>query len=59
MDEIINELMQAANLLRTVKIDGEYWFTMIAIYNTIIQTAQKLQKVEVEQDEPGNDTADA
>lgn len=59
MEEIISELMNAANLLRTVKVDGEYWIKMVAIYNTLIHVINELQKVEVKQNEPSNDTSDA
>ena len=55
MDEIISELVSAANLLRSVKVDGEYWVTMLAIYNTLVQTAQKLQNGGGPQNEPCND----
>ena len=42
-DQMINELQQAANLLRTVKVDGEYWVVMQAIYNSMIQVVQFMQ----------------
>ena len=58
MDEIINELLSAANLLRTVKVDGEYWYTMAAVYGSIVQSAQKLKK-EGENNEPIDNGADA
>lgn len=44
MEDIINELLSAANLLKTVKVDGDYWLQMSAIYNSIVQSAQKLQR---------------
>ena len=55
MDEIVNELISAANLLRSVKVDGEYWYVMAAIYGTLVQTAQKLQNGGGPQNEPCND----
>lgn len=59
MDELINELASAANLLRTVKVDGEYWLQMSAVYNSIVQVAQKLKEKEVVKDESSNNSADA
>lgn len=59
MDETINELVSAANLLRTVKVDGEYWLQMSAVYNSIVKVAQKLKESEVVKDESGNNGADA
>jgi hypothetical protein len=59
MDELINELASAANLLRTVKVDGEYWLQMSAVYNSIVKVAQKLKESEVVKDEPGNNSPDA
>lgn len=59
MDEIINELVAAANLLRTVKVDGEYWYIMAAVYGTLVQTAQKLQKGGISSNESSNNGADA
>lgn len=59
MDELINELASAANMLRTVKVDGEYWLQMSAVYNSIIQVAQKLKEREVVKDESSNNGADA
>ena len=59
MDEIINELVTAANLLRSVKVDGEYWYIMAAVYGTLVQTAQKLQKGGISSNEPSNNGADA
>ena len=59
MEEVINELLSAANLLRTVTVNGEHWITMQAVYNSLVQTAQKLQESEVVKDESGNNSADA
>ena len=59
MDELINELASAANLLRTVKVDGEYWLLMSAVYNSIVKVAQKLKESEVVKDESSNNGADA
>lgn len=59
MEEVINELLSAANLLRTVKVDGEHWITMQAVYNSLVQVAQKIQEGEVVKDEPSNNSADA
>jgi len=59
MDELINELASAANLLRTVKVDGEYWLQMSAVYNSIVQVAQKLKEREVLKDESSNNGANA
>jgi hypothetical protein len=59
MDELINELASAANLLRTVKVDGEYWLQMSAVYNSIVKVAQKLKESEVVKDESSNNSADA
>lgn len=59
MDELINELASAANLLRTVKVDGEYWLQMSAVYNSIVKVAQKLKESEVINDESNNNGADA
>lgn len=59
MDNLINELASAANLLRTVKVDGEYWLQMSAVYNSIVQVAQKLKEREAVKDESSNNGADA
>jgi uncharacterized protein Yka (UPF0111/DUF47 family) len=59
MDELINELASAANLLRTVKVDGEYWLQMSAVYNSIVKAAQKLKESEVVKDESGNNSPEA
>lgn len=60
MGELIEELLKAANLLQTVKVGGEYWLTMAAVYGSIVQTAQKLQESEAkQQDESINDGPDA
>lgn len=59
MDELINELASAANMLRTVKVDGEYWLQMSAVYNSIVQVAQKLKEREVVNDESSNNGANA
>ena len=59
MDDLINELVGAANLMRAVRVDGEYWVSMLAAYNSIINVAQKLRESEVKTNEPGNDSADA
>lgn len=59
MEELINELASAANLLRTVKVDGDYWLQMSAVYNSIVQVAQKLKEREVVKDESSNNGAGA
>lgn len=59
MDELINELASAANLLWTVQVDGEYWLQMSAIYNSIVQVAQKLKERKVVKGESSNNGADA
>jgi hypothetical protein len=59
MDELINELASAANMLRTVRVDGEYWLQMSAVYNSIVQVAQRLKEMEVVKDESGNNSPDA
>jgi len=59
MDELINELASASNLLRTVKVDGEYWLQMSAVYNSIVKVAQKLKESEVVKDESSNNGANA
>jgi hypothetical protein len=59
MDELINELASAANMLRTVRVDGEYWLQMSAVYNSIVQVAQRLKEMEVVKDESGNNSSDA
>ena len=59
MEALINELASAANLLRSVKVDGEYWLQMSAVYNSIVQVAQKLKESEVVKDESSNNGADA
>ena len=59
MDELINELASAANMLRTVKVDGEYWLQMSAVYNSIVKVAQKLKEREAVKDESSNNGADA
>lgn len=59
-DQMINELQQAANLLRTVKVDGEYWVVMQAIYNSMIQVAQFMQQNKGgNTDEPVNDSVNS
>ena len=50
-EQMINELQTAANLLRTVKVDGEYWYVMTAIYNSMVQVVQFMQS---EQNKGGN-----
>ena len=59
MEELIKELVDTANALRNVKVDGEFWIIMAASYNSIIQVAQKLQESEVKQNESINNGPDA
>ena len=59
MDDLINELVSAANMLRTIKVDGDYWLQMAAVYNSIVKVANKLQESGVKASESGNDSADA
>ena len=59
MDDLINELVGAANLLRAVRVDGEYWVSMLAVYNSIIKVAQKLQESGGNANESSNDCSDA
>lgn len=33
------ELLKAAALLKTVKVDGEFWLVMQAVYNSIMKAA--------------------
>lgn len=61
-EQMINELQTAANLLRTVKVDGEYWYVMTAIYNSMIQVVQFMQSEKSKGGntvEPINDSADS
>ena len=52
---MINELLSAANLLKTVPVTGDYWMVMAACVNSILKVAEELKKGE--QDEPvNNDT---
>ena len=50
--KMIEELMKAANLLRTVKVDGEYWMLMAACTNSIVKVANELRKQQEESEAP-------
>ena len=57
MEEQIQELFKAANLLRTVSVSGEHWLSMQAVYNSLLKVANELKGCEVKQDESSdNDT---
>lgn len=57
MDKYIEELIKAANALKTVKVDGDYWLTMLASVNSILMVVSALQEMtkEGEQDAINND----
>ena len=57
MNDQITELYNAANLLRTVNVGGDYWLTMHAVYNSIVKVAKELQKNEVTENETINNGA--
>lgn len=60
MDDLIKELLAAANMLRTIRVDGDYWLNMAAVYNSIRQVAAKLQESEAKKtDESINNGPDA
>lgn len=46
MEEQYIELMQAAQLLQTVKVDGQYWHVMLACYNSIRKVAEEIRPKE-------------
>ena len=58
MDKYIDELIKAANALKTVKVDGDYWLTMLASVNSILMVVSALQEQmkEGEKDAINNDT---
>lgn len=41
---MINELLSAANLLKTVPVTGDYWMVMAACVNSILKVAEELKK---------------
>ena len=47
---MIEELLRAAELLRTVKVGGEYWMLMAACVNSITKVAEELRKQAEEQE---------
>lgn len=51
MNELYDELIKAAQLLRTVKVDGDGWLNMIAVYGSILKVATALKGEELT--EPG------
>lgn len=52
MNEQYTELMQAAQLLQTVTVDGRYWHVMLACYNSIIKVAGEIRPKEAEEGTP-------
>lgn len=38
------QLIQAAQLLKTVPVTGDYWAVMIAVVNTILKVAENIGK---------------
>lgn len=42
MDKDYEELIKAANALKTVKVDGEYWLIMLASVNSILKVASDM-----------------
>lgn len=38
-----DELMRTAQLLRTVKVDGDYWMLMQACVNSIMKVAEAIK----------------
>lgn len=58
MDKYIEELIKAANALKTVKVDGDYWLTMLASVNSVLMVVSALQEMtkEGEKDAINNDT---
>lgn len=44
-----DELQKAANLLKTVRVDGDYWLTMTACVNSILSVAAQLTSTEDEE----------
>lgn len=58
MDKLIEELIKAANALKTVKVDGDYWLTMLASVNSVLMVVSALQEMtkEGEKDAINNDT---
>ena len=52
MDEY-QELIKTAQVLKTVKVDGDFWLVMQACVNSILSVAENIKK-EVKQ----NDTID-
>lgn len=44
MDKIIEELIKAANALKTVEVKGDHWLTMYASVNSILMVVSSLQE---------------
>lgn len=42
-EQAYEELLKAAQLLRAVRVDGEYWLTMHAVFNSIVQAAEAIK----------------
>lgn len=42
MNDDYEELIKAANALKTVKVDGNYWLTMLASTNSVLKVASDL-----------------
>lgn len=50
------ELMKAAGLLKAVKVDGEYWLLMQAVYNSIVKVANDIREEETKVESVNNDS---
>lgn len=50
------ELLKAACLLKTVKVDGDYWLIMQAVYNSIVTVANKIREGETKVESVNNGT---
>lgn len=54
------DLINTANALRTVKVDGDFWMLMQASVNTILKVAEAIKPKEkqvVKKDEPVNNNS--
>lgn len=55
--ENYNELMQVAQLLKTVKVDGDFWVLMATCVGTIVKIAEAIKPKEGEKNDAINNGA--
>lgn len=44
MEKLIEELLKTAQALQSVEVNGKYWLTMFAAYNSIMMVVSRLQE---------------